>query len=167
MNHENSQTAAWLEQVRPLTLKGQIAVPYTWWVGETGSRFLRTLRDEQKILGNRCDSCGTVYVPPRKNCGRCFTDITRWVELGNEGVVMAHTVVRRMPPALRNAPDRPEVPFAYALIRLDGAGVDLPHRITRDLEKLRNGIRVRARFREEPTGHILDIMDFLIIENSP
>ena len=56
----------WLEEVEPLTLKGQIAVPYTWWVGETGSRFLASLRDEGKILGNRCDQCNTVYVPPRK-----------------------------------------------------------------------------------------------------
>lgn len=167
MNQENPQSASWLEQVRPLTLKGQIAVPYTWWVGETGSRFLRALRDEQKILGNRCDTCGTVYVPPRKNCGRCFTDITQWVQLATEGVVRAHTVVRRMPAALLSAADRPTLPFAYALIRLDGARVDLLHRITRDLEKLKNGIRVRARFSERPTGHILDITDFEIIRNSP
>jgi len=66
--------AEWLKDVEPLTLKGQMAVPYTWWVGETGSRFLISLRDNQKILGTRCKACGTVYVPPRKNCGRCFFD---------------------------------------------------------------------------------------------
>ncbi|MGZ3595612.1 MAG: zinc ribbon domain-containing protein, partial [Syntrophales bacterium] len=60
----------WLKQVEPLTLKGQIAVPYTWWVGETGSKFLVSIRDHQKILGTKCQECGTVYVPPRKNCGR-------------------------------------------------------------------------------------------------
>lgn len=41
-----------LNQVEPLTLEGQIAVPYTWWVGEVGSRFLIALRDEAKIIGN-------------------------------------------------------------------------------------------------------------------
>ena len=86
--------ATWLEEVEGLTLKGQIAVPYTWWVGEVGSRFLIALRDEKKILGNRCKNCNTVYVPPRKNCGRCFSDISEWVELGNEGVVTVHTIVR-------------------------------------------------------------------------
>ena len=149
----------WLDDTEALTLKGRIAVPYTWWVGETGSRFLIALRDEGKILGNRCASCGTVYVPPRKNCGRCFEDVTEWVELGMEGVVTGHTVVRAafpMQPA--------EPPFAYALIRLDGADVDLLHIVRMDLDRLKNGVRVKARFREERTGHILDIEAFEILD---
>ncbi len=141
----------WLNDVEPLTLKGQIAVPYTWWVGETGSRFLMALRDEEKILGNRCKRCGVVFAPPRKNCGRCFEDITEWVELGTEGVVTAHTIVRYSGPM---APAEP--PFAYALIRLDGADVDLLHIIRMDLDRLKKGVRVRARFSKERSGHILD-----------
>ena len=148
----------WLNEVPELTQKGQIAVPYTWWVGEVGSRFLMALRDEQKILGNRCKSCNRVYVPPRKNCGRCFADIEDWVELGNEGVVIAHTVVRH---AFKPQPVAP--PFAYALIKLDGADVAFLHIITDNLDSLKNGLRVRARFREERTGHILDIESFEIV----
>jgi len=147
----------WLEEVEDLTLKGQIAVPYTWWVGETGSRFLMALRDEEKILGNRCGKCGTVFVPPRKNCGRCFEDITEWVELGTEGVVTAHTVVR-----YSSSIQPAEPPFAYAMIRLDGADVGLLHIIRKDLDRLKNGVRVRARFKKERTGHILDIEGFEI-----
>jgi len=151
---------SWLQQVEPLTLEGQIAVPYTWWVGETGSRFLLALRDEGKILGNRCDTCNTVFVPPRKNCGRCFVDTREWVELGNEGVVKAHTIVRFSHPLQPVDP-----PFAYAMIQLEGADVSLVHLITKDLDKLKNGVRVRARFKEEPErkGHILDIDGFEII----
>jgi uncharacterized OB-fold protein len=148
----------WLDDVEALTLKGQIAVPYTWWVGETGSRFLIGLRDDEKILGNRCSTCNTVYVPPRKNCGRCFEEITDWVELSPEGVVKAHTVVRYPSPVQPAEP-----PFAYALIRLDGADVDLLHIVRNDLDRLKNGVRVRARFKEERTGHILDIEDFEIL----
>jgi uncharacterized OB-fold protein len=148
----------WLNEVPELTQKGQIAVPYTWWVGEVGSRFLIALRDEQKILGNRCKSCNRVYVPPRKNCGRCFSDIEDWVELGNEGVVIAHTVVRY---EFKPQPVAP--PFAYALIKLDGADVGFLHIITENLDSLENGLRVRARFREERTGHILDIESFEMV----
>jgi uncharacterized OB-fold protein len=148
----------WLKEVPDLTQKGQIAVPYTWWVGEVGSRFLIALRDEQKILGNRCKGCKRVYVPPRKNCGRCFADIDDWVELGNEGVVIAHTVVRY---AFKPQPVAP--PFAYALIKLDGADVGFLHIITENLDSLKNGLRVRARFREERTGHILDIESFEMV----
>jgi len=148
----------WIENVEVLTLKGQISLPYIWWAGEVGSRFLIALRDEKKILGNHCMECNTVYVPPRKNCGRCFKEIDRWVELGKEGVVQAHTIVRFQYPI---QPTR--TPFAYAVIKLDGADVGLVHIIKEELDKLKNGVRVRALFREDRKGHILDIDSFQII----
>jgi uncharacterized OB-fold protein len=149
-----------LDQVEPLTLKGQIAVPYTWWVGELGSRFLIALRDEAKIIGNRCARCNTVYVPPRKNCGSCFVDIDQFVELGNEGIVTAYTIVRFSYPLHPVAP-----PFAYAVIKLDGADVGFTHIIKDDLDKLGNNVRVRARFKDraDRTGNILDIDCFQLI----
>ena len=150
--------AAWLEEVEALTFKGQISVPYTWWVGEVGSRFLIALRDEEKILGTRCKGCNKVYVPPRRNCGTCFVDVDEWVELGREGVVTAHTIVRFEYPL---QPVNP--PFAYAIIKLDGADVGLVHLIKEDLDALKNGVRVRAVFKRERTGHILDIDSFKIV----
>jgi uncharacterized OB-fold protein len=148
----------WKKETTPVTLKGQIAVPYTWWVGVTGSRFLISLRDRKTITGSRCTACGTVYVPPRKNCGRCFKEIEETVELGSEGEVGSFTVVRfpfKMHPV--------EAPFAYALIKLDGADVRLLHIVRKDLQLLKRGARVRAKFREKREGHILDIECFEII----
>jgi hypothetical protein len=148
----------WKEQVEGLTQKGQIAVPYTWWVGATGSRFLAAIRDDQKILGNRCETCKTVYVPPRKNCGRCFTDISEWVELKSEGEVVSFTVVRykfKLHPF--------DSPFAYALIKLDGADVNFMHVIKENLDKLKKGVRVKAKFKNDRKGHILDIECFELL----
>jgi len=152
--------AEWLQDVEGLTLEGQIKVPYTWSVGEVGSRFLVALRDEKKILGNRCSGCNMVYVPPRRNCGTCFKDIDEngWLEVGDEGEVTAFTVVRYAYP-LQPA----EVPFAYAIIKLDGADVGFLHIIKEDLEKLHHGTRVKARFSEDRHAHILDIDSFVII----
>jgi len=148
----------WLVHTEAVTQKGQISLPYRWWVGETGSRFLTALRDEGKILGNRCPSCATVYVPPRKNCGACFREIDDWLELGDEGVVTSHTVIR-FPFDLHPAP----VPFAYALIRLDGADTAILHVIKENLNSLRNGARVKAVFAEQRCGNILDIEFFRLI----
>ena len=141
-----------------LTQKGCIKVPYTWWAGETGSRFLVGLRDEKKIIGNRCPQCKTTYVPPRKNCGACFVDIDEFVELPGEGIVTAHTIVR-----FGYAVQPVEPPFAYALIKLDGADVSMLHLIKDNLEALKNGVRVKAVFSDERTGSILDIESFTII----
>jgi uncharacterized OB-fold protein len=145
----------WLKDVEPLTLKGQIAVPYSWWAGETASRFLVSLRDDKKILGAKCSKCGTVYVPPRKNCGRCFVDINEWVNIADEGVVEAYTVVHYANPI-----HPAKAPFAYALIKLDGADVSFLHVIKNDLDKLKKGVMVKALFKAERTGSILDIDSF-------
>ncbi|MBT8338785.1 MAG: Zn-ribbon domain-containing OB-fold protein [Desulfatitalea sp.] len=150
----------WVDEVEPMTFKGQIAVPYTWWVGDTGSRFLEAIRDQATFLGTRCPDCDTVYVPPRKNCGRCFTALDQWVEIARRGVVTAFTIVRA------NHPLQPvKSPFAYALIRLDGASVSILHLITKDLARLSIGVTVEAHFKEasQRTGHILDIDHFQII----
>jgi hypothetical protein len=148
----------WIKQVEPLTQKGQIAVPYTWQVGEVGSKFLVSIRDDQKILGTKCSKCGTVYVPGRKNCGRCFVDMDEWVEIADEGVVTAYTIVRYSYPVQPVEP-----PFAYALIKLDGADVAFLHLIKKDLDKIKNGLRVKAKFKTERTGTILDIDSFELI----
>jgi uncharacterized OB-fold protein len=148
----------WLKETEPLTLKGQIAVPYDWWAGETASRFLVSIRDRKKILGTKCKLCGTVYVPPRKNCGRCFVDAEEWVDISDEGVIQAFTIVHYAHPV---QPVKP--PFAYALVKLDGADVGFLHLIKKDLQKLKSGLRVKAKFRAERTGHILDIDSFELI----
>ncbi len=149
----------WKDTVEIITQEGQIAVPYTWWVGDTGSRFLMALRDEKKILANRCSECGKVYVPPRKNCGQCFVDIDDWTEVGPEGTVETFTIVHF------NYPVQPvKAPFAYVLVKLDGADVSLLHLVRDDIEKLGKGSRVVARFSENRTGSILDIDSFQVIE---
>ena len=54
-------------------------------------------------------------------------------------------------------------PFAYALIKLDGADLGFLHLIKQDLEKIKNGLRVKAIFKAERVGHILDIDSFELI----
>ncbi|MGC8906904.1 MAG: Zn-ribbon domain-containing OB-fold protein [Desulfomonilaceae bacterium] len=148
----------WRDHTEVLTLKGQISLPYRWWVGETGSRFLTELKERRTIWGNRCAQCGVVYVPPRKNCGRCFKPITEMIELSDEGVVTSFTIVR-FPFELHPT----STPFAYALIKLDGADVSFLHIIKDNLTSLRNLARVKAVFAKKRAGRILDIECFRLI----
>lgn len=161
MSNRMQETLAggeWLDRVEPLTLKGQIRMPYHWSVGETGSRFLVALRDDQKILADRCGRCGRVFVPPRQTCPFCFVGITDWTEVAAEGSVRAFTIVHKESPLQPFAP-----PYAYALIVLDGAETAMLHLIRDRLDRLAAGCRVRAVFREERTGSIRDIERFEIL----
>ncbi len=52
-------------------------------------------------------------------------------------------------------------PFAYALIRLDGADTAMLHVVDAgDEARMRTGMRVRARWRDERVGEMGDIVCF-------
>lgn len=151
--------ADWLQSVEPVILEGRINVPYTWDVGETGSRFFTALRDKQEIWGTKCEACGLTFVPPRNRCGLCFGPVSEWVELGRQGVIESYTVTHygnEILPA--------EQPVIYALIKLDGADTALLHIIREDdPAKVKTGARVAAVFAEERKGNILDISHFKLV----
>lgn len=138
-------------------VEGKLALPYQYFAGRTGSRFLIGLRDENKIMGIRCDKCAKVFVPPRQTCECCFTDISgNWVELGSEGTVTGHTVIRYEEP---HQPIKP--PYILAQIKLDGADTPLTHIVKGiGLTKIKKGDRVKAVFARKSTNSIMDIECF-------
>ena len=67
-------------------VEGKMALPYSYFAGRVGSKFITTIRDQKKIMGVQCPTCNTVYLPPRQVCDIDFTDIRdKWVELSNTG----------------------------------------------------------------------------------
>ena len=136
--------------------QGRIRVPYKWYVGETGSRFLIGLRDRQEIWGTECGQCGRVYAPPVKNCWNCFIPTDRWVKLGNAGTVESFTVAHHVHEMFGR-----KTPLVYALIKLDGADGSLLHILGGvDPSEVKIGMRVKAVFAAKRTGSILDIEHF-------
>ncbi len=138
-------------------VNGTFALPYNYFAGRVGSRWLIALRDEQRIYGVRHPRTGKVYVPPRQVDERDFTNLTSdWVEIGPEGMVTGYTIIR-YPEPYQPLP----VPYGLALVRLDGADTALTHIVReQDLERLSIGVRVRAVFAQNRTASILDIAWF-------
>lgn len=135
-------------------IEGKLALPYQYFAGRTGSRFLVALRDDRKILGIKGDK---VYVPPRSAQERHITDrCDQWVELPGTGTVAGFTVVRYEEPY---QPVKP--PYILALVRLDGADTSLTH-IVKGVapEDMRVDLRVKAVFADKPTCTIMDIDHF-------
>jgi hypothetical protein len=147
------------EPMEELVYQGRIKVPYTWSVGEVGSKFFMELRDNKKIFGKRCPACKKVLVPARKVCGKCSKQTEEWVEVKHEGTVQTFTVVR-YPSQVQ--PLNP--PFGYGIIKLDGADTGMTHLLYgSDPAKWKIGMRVKAVFKEKRTGNILDIAYFQIV----
>ena len=135
-----------------MILDGNITIPYKWTTGATIGRFLTELRDHARIVGARCEGCGVVYVPPPDVCGDCFKPLTEWIELSGEGDLIACTTVARPLPW-----SPVQTPYTLALIKLDGASTNLVHLVKAGA---RAGDRVRAKFKPNRTGTLLDIEHF-------
>ena len=138
-------------------MDGKLALPYQYFAGRVGSKFLIALRDKKQILGVKCNRCDKVFVPPRQTCERCFENLSEnWVELSGEGTVTNFTVVRYSDGHLPRKP-----PYILALIKLGGADTPLPHILEGvEPDSVKVGIKVKAVFAEETTNTLLDIDHF-------
>jgi uncharacterized OB-fold protein len=148
-----------------LSAAAELEFPYQHSTGPVIGKFLTALRDERKIYGIECRACHLVLVPPQDYCEVCGGSVSdsSWREVGPEGALTAVTVVRRGQ-AIHPVP----APFAYALIRLDGAGTDLLHIVrATDYEALPAGTRVRPVWKEERQGSVLDIGHFEPVPAEP
>jgi len=131
--------------------------PYTRSVGPVIGTFLAGLRDGV-LLGVRTAN-GRVICPPLEYDPDTAAPTQDFVEVGPEGVVTSWAWVRSPRP---NHPlDRP---FAWALIRLEGADTSMLHAVDVSSESaIRTGSKVRARFRETREGSIKDIECFEVV----
>jgi hypothetical protein len=146
----------------PMFQESSLAFPYKRSTGITIGRFLAGLKEQKTIWGQRVAGLGVV-VPPlgySEADGSAADDA--WVEVGNTGVVTAAAIVHE-PIAGFHPRERP---FAFVLVKLDGADTALAHLVTDGLERLRVGSRVEAVWADDETrrGTILDIASFRIVD---
>jgi uncharacterized OB-fold protein len=130
--------------------------PYKRSLGPVIGEFLTGLRD-RRLLGIRAPG-GRVLVPPIEydpDTGEALA--AELVEVGPGGTVDSWAWVAS--PSSRHPLDHP---FAFALIRPDGATTALVHAVDAgDIGAMRTGMRVTPRWREEPKGNITDIEAFV------
>ncbi|WP_418955391.1 Zn-ribbon domain-containing OB-fold protein [Streptomyces tritici] len=116
---------------------------YTYSPGRAQTAYLRALA-EHRTVGERCPSCAKVYVPPRGACPTCGVATTEPVEVGPRGTVTTFCIVNIK---ARNLDI--EVPYVYAHIALDGAGLALHGRIGGiPYDQVRMGLRVEPVWSE-------------------
>jgi uncharacterized OB-fold protein len=147
--------------LEPLSAPLELSFAYTRSLGPTLGPFMTALA-ERRILGVR-SADGRVHVPPAEFDPETGEALTDFVEVADEGVVLSWTW---MPEPLEGQPL--QRPFGWALIRLDGADTALLHAV--DVPgpgELRTGLRVRARWADERSGHIRDIVCFEPAADAP
>ncbi len=128
--------------------------PFSRTVGPVQSAFLTGLR-EGLVLGVRAED-GRVLCPPVEYDPVTSGELSDLVELGDSGTV---TTWSWEPDPRPNQPlDRP---FAWALVRMDGADTALLHAVDAGSpEAMATGMHVRVRWAGERVGAITDIACF-------
>ena len=131
--------------------------PYARSVGPIIGRFMAGLRD-RRFLGIRAKD-GHVICPPTEYDPETGEELTPddLVEVGPNSSVTTWAWYSH--PHEKHPLDRP---FAWALIGLDGADTALLHVVDAgDESRMKTGMRVKPRWREERVGDIHDVEAFV------
>jgi len=144
----------------PLSAPLKLSFDYTRSVGPLLGQFCTALR-ERRIVGVR-GADGRVHVPPAEFDPVTYERLTEIVPVAGVGTVVSWTW---QPTPLEGQPlDRP---FAWALIKLDGADTPLLHALDAGTaESISTGTRVHAHWVDEPVGSITDIAYFALGEDA-
>ena len=133
-------------------IEDQITINYKYSFGGQSPFFLE-LKNNRKIMGAKCPTCGKVYCPPRVACGNCYVP-TEWVPLQDTGEIKVSTLVWYSTSAFIQL-----VPYAIGYIQLDGATTSMMQGIFAENlvpRMIRPGSRVRAVFKKIRDGKMTD-----------
>ena len=136
---------------------GDFPVEYLYTAGTALEPFFKVIKDKGKFTGTRCEACGTTYVPPTTFCERCFTRLSKTVNISNEGIVESFTISH-----LDVDGNRLSKPEVWGLVILNGASTSLIHRLLCEPENASIGMKVTAKFKpkNKRVGGIEDIEGF-------
>jgi len=135
----------------------ELGFTYTRSTGPVVGRFLTELK-KRNIVGIKA-SDGRVVVPPMEYDPDTAEELSEFVEVGQEGEIVSFAWVKEP----REAQPM-DVPFAWAMIKLDGADVPMIHCVAAAAESdVATGSRVKAVWADETIGFITDIRCFELV----
>lgn len=127
-------------------------------LGPVLSEFFTGLRDG--VLKGARTADGRVLVPPTEYDPQSGAAIDGLVVVSETGTIVTWTWVEHPDPK-----HPVDVPFAFALVRLDGTDTDLLHVVVGDRQALSSGARVRLAWKPaaERVGAMTDIAGFHLL----
>ena len=135
----------------------ELGFTYTRSTGPVVGRFLTDLKD-RTITGIK-GSDGKVIVPPMEYDPVTAEALSEFVEVGSEGEIVSWCWVKH--PRAAHPQNKP---FAWAMIKLDGADIPMIHCVAANAESdVSTGARVKAVWADETIGMITDISRFELL----
>jgi len=96
---------------------------------------------ERKLMAAKCKKCGTMLLPPRPMCTKCFSSDLEWIELKNKGKLLTYTVIH-----VSSKQFELLIPYAVGIVKLED-GPKLPGMIQDvEPEKISVGMDLKVDF---------------------
>ncbi len=113
-------------------------------------RFWRESNHRYRLVGTKCNNCGSIFFPPRDVCPKCRRESIgkmQELELSGYGEVYSYTIVHD-----GLEPFKFQVPYIMAMIKTDEGPLITGQIVDADPSEVKIGSRVRVtlrRIREE------------------
>ncbi len=105
--------------------------------------FWRLREAKYRLIGTKCNKCGSLFFPPRNLCPKCRRkgEIVKFPFSG-KGEILSHTIIRAPPEGFEK-----QSPYAVAIIKLD-EGVNISGQVIGDPKDIQTGKKVTTVFRK-------------------
>ena len=81
--------------------------------------------NEDKLMGSKCNKCGTIATPPRQICKKCHDLDVEWVEMSGKGKLAAFTCTAIAPRIMIEEGFGRANPYCVGVVELkEGTRVD-------------------------------------------
>ena len=106
----------------------------------TIASFYEFLNDKQ-LMAAKCVDCGTVLLPPKPMCTKCFSLNLKWIKHQKTGTLLSYSVIHVAPKQFESM-----VPYIVGIVKFEN-GRCLPGIICNvSAEKIKVGINVKFDF---------------------
>jgi len=109
-------------------------------------RFWREIPQRYNLIGNRCESCKTVYFPPMEACPKCRRKSLgkmKELKLSGKGEIVTYTIIHVGPENFEN-----QTPYPIAIIKLKEGPHITAQIVDCDLKDVKIGKKVESTFRK-------------------
>ena len=123
--------------------------------------FLEKLKDK-KLIANRCSGCNRVFYPPRLVCGQCLVKPDKWEDIRDTASGCTFAISYLKNSETGEVEERPMV-----LVHHDGSDTASIAELNPNLNVKDTyvGMPIKAHWREERTGGLMDIEYYDKIED--
>jgi len=115
-----------------------------------------------RLIGSKCQECGTEFFPPVYRCRRCGSETIKDKGMPKEGKIMTYTRLHEPLPGFEA-----QAPFYLAVVTLDNGARVLTQVVDSPDESVKTGARVRATVRrakvDGDSGQIIYGFKFIVV----